>query len=510
MGAMRVCALIGLFCTILTWGMPVQAANEGRWWRGESEHFIVYGDLSQRQVVMSVEALEDFDFTLRALTGGVAGTAPSKFEVYLVRNRADLQLVSPRIGEDVAGFYRANLERSAAFLIDNNNQGFTRRELLQHEYAHHFMLQYFPYAYPRWYIEGWAEYVSTVEVRERRARVGVPSTRRTGEVLDYAWPPVEVFLAPERSDYRRDNFSEQFYALAGFAALYIANRPERMRGLDAYVRSLGEGQDAIAAFEPAFGVSPSEFYDELRAFRRDDVNLYVVHLPVATTSVQITRLPREFDNLLLPLARAEGNVADTDKESLANALENLAADSQGPTASLARARVAILRGRWPVARQLLEDALAGDEANAGARFLLARTIVNEALTSEPVAAGVALQEARRQLTRGFRQNPNHAPTLFLYAWIAAQNNQTPTESDLQVLARALELAPQVTSIRLFLARQLMRAGHFESAMAALRPIMYSPHGAESSEQARELFEVARRHELPPSDDGQAGDEQAAE
>jgi hypothetical protein len=95
------------------------------------------------------------------------------------------------------------------------------------------MLHYFPHAYPGWYIEGWAEYVSTIEFHGRSAHIGRPSRARSFWIASGDTTPILHLLAPERAVDREDaEFRAEFYATAWFAALYLANNDERRRGLD--------------------------------------------------------------------------------------------------------------------------------------------------------------------------------------------------------------------------------------------------------------------------------------
>ena len=55
---------------------------------------------------------------------------------------------------------------------------FTGQLVLFHEYAHHFMLQYAPAAYPAWYVEGFAEVVSTASFERKGANACLGVTQR--------------------------------------------------------------------------------------------------------------------------------------------------------------------------------------------------------------------------------------------------------------------------------------------------------------------------------------------
>lgn len=477
------CALLALACA------SPALAQDGRWLRAESANFIVYGDRDERQVRGAIQALEDFDATLRIMTGAAgvqAAEAEAKLEVYLVRNLAGLRQIRPDAPETLGGFYYSGAEQIAAFLIYDDIGASSRREILFHEYAHHFMLHYFPQAYPRWYVEGFAEYVSTVEFRGRRAIVGAPSEGRAYWVGEGRMLPIEQLLAPETV---RDTaqFRNEFYAHSWFAAMYVSNRSERLRGLQNYVAALGEGADSIEAFAPAFGITPEQFERELREFRRGRVAALSVQLPPDLARVSVTRMSRAANDLLLPLARVRAaGVHGEHAPALAAEIEQLATPhAADPLGQIALARAALLAEDHATARTRLEQILAADETHTEARYLLAELSLRDAVSYDAVV------EVRRQLARGFRHDPNHFPTLYLYASTFIGQAGGMSEEQLNVLARALELAPQAEHIRITLAQELMRANMNDSALVTLRPLLHAPHGGGYSERARELFEDAR-------------------
>lgn len=485
---------IALFCML--WATPA-AAQDGRWWRAESAHFIIYGDQGERQVRQAAQTLEDLHAVLLAVTGAQAIEAESKLEVFLVRNVMDLRAARPGTSEGVGGFYLSGAEQIAVFVRIDARGGLERNTVLFHEYAHHFMLHYFPAAYPRWYVEGFAEYVGATEFIGRRAHVGRPSAVRSDWLRYGGTFPIEHLLAPERVTRRSPEFSSQFYANAWFAAMYLANTPERMRGLNNYVALLGEGADPIEAFAQGFGITPAEFERELRVARGGRALVTVFDLGQPSAVIDTSRLPRAADDLLLPLVRLRTSAGELG-ESDAAALQRLAARAPAePMAQLLLARLAIRQGDSEAARGHVERLLANDENHAEARYLLASLILREAEKQSPQEAYDAVLQARRELVRGFRANPNHYPTLYLYASTFAGGAQPMSDEQLNVLARALELAPQSNTIRLLLVRELMVAGEFETAIVNLQPLLYDPHNPSAARHARAMLDAARRRGPPP-------------
>ena len=80
---------------------------------------------------------------------------------------------------------------------------FTPDLVLHHEYAHHFMLQYFPAIYPGWYTEGFAELIGSSKMMDDgRIGYGMPALHRGNDINAY-WAPLYRPLAattPEEWD----------------------------------------------------------------------------------------------------------------------------------------------------------------------------------------------------------------------------------------------------------------------------------------------------------------------
>ncbi|MBX9747028.1 MAG: hypothetical protein K2X34_09010 [Hyphomonadaceae bacterium] len=476
------------------------SAQDGRWWRAESENFIVYGDINERQVRDAAQALEDFDLVLRALMRLEQRESANKLEVFLVRNIRGLRVVAPQMSDSVGGFYIASGDTIAAFSRYDRELALDRRTILFHEYAHHFMLHYFPSAYPQWYVEGFADYVSTVEISRRRATIGRPSENRSSW-LNYGDDfPIEHLLTPQRAEERTGEFWALFYAHSWFAANYLSNTTERLRGLERYVALLGEGGDPIESFQPAFGITPEQFSEELEAFQEDGRSrLLHIDLPADLAPLTITRLPRAADDLLLPLARLRTSSAQVDEADTAEIVAAAQLHLNDPMARIVLARLAMRQGDNAGAREHLTALFAQAENHPEGRYLMAQIVLEGVSSMSGEEARAAIAEARRHLVRSFRQDPNYYPTLYLYAETFANEPFPMGDDQLNVLARALELAPQADHIRLLLARELIRSEEYDTAVAILRPILFSPHATDQSDYVRYLFDAARARTQPGQD-----------
>jgi tetratricopeptide (TPR) repeat protein len=221
------------------WVQPASA----EWRAYETPHFIVYSESATPKVDELATRLETYDKLMRMATG-TQEDDPVKVRIYEVE---DMDAVEKAIGEydsGVAGFYNSN--SLGPFLVTPRKTSrsiryFTPELVMQHEYAHHFMLQYFPTAYPSWYVEGFAELIgSSMPMPDGRIGYGMPAKHRGNQILN-DWVPLQELLTKEKVVYL-DTYG-QGWALTHF----LAFDTERSKQLRAYLTALREGKNRAEA-----------------------------------------------------------------------------------------------------------------------------------------------------------------------------------------------------------------------------------------------------------------------
>lgn len=475
--------------------------EDGRWLRAESPHFIVYSDGTDRELRDAVQHLENFDALLRQLLQPASDRASLKLEVYLLRSRSDLTRSLPEAGRSVAGYYAAQPGFIGAIALQGPRLRDFADEILLHEYAHHFMLNYFANAYPRWFVEGFAEFVATVEITDREVRLGAASAARVG-ILDANWPPMERVLDPGE----RDRVSMVgIYGVGWLATHYLIGTPGRLEQFGNYLVAMQSGADPVEAFEPAFGMTPRQFEFELLRYRRSGIQGFVLpRHDTPAAEVQVSRLSSAADELLpyvIQMRRAQRSESESEArraardreliERIRRAAERYPGD---PYARRALARAELLSGRFAEARALLAPMVGEGATDTEAMYLMGQSYVAEARAGETNAFTETAAPGRRYFARAFRIDSTHVPTLYAYAETYSATPGVMPDGPLDVLTQAHLLAPQVMEIRLRLGGELMRARRFDEAAPVLGPAAFSPHESALTRQARVLLEAARRGE----------------
>ena len=475
-------------------GLFAAAPASAEWRRAESPHFIVYSDISEARLREHVLLLENFDRLLRLMTSAGREAARTKLQIYIVENNRQLNVVRP-VGSDAGGFYTGGTDGIAAF-VDERTIG-SSPEVLLHEYAHHFMLQYAPGAYPAWYVEGFAEYFMTARFRPRGdIEVGNFSRSRGLMLTSFAWLDTDRVLF-ETASGLTDIGAGQYYAQSWLLVHYFFSDPARQAALSRYLRALAEGQYPQEALEPAIGMNAGQLHAALRAYARRGIPYRRLTPATSATpaTVTITSLPRSAEDLLLYQAALRVGIAEENRTSYLQRIRTAAARHEGdPYARRVLAHAELLYGDAAAAERLIEPLLAAGPADAELLYL--RGMRHFADAQKDIDRAANLRRARTWFSRAHRADENHFQSLFRYAQSFRDEPDYVSENNSNVLLLAHQLAPQVPEIRLEAAQVLLHRELYDQAEALLAPLAASQHDPGLAQAGRELLQRTRARGRP--------------
>ena len=166
---MRLKVLGAVLAVALSSARPAAA----EWRVYEARHFQIYSESGEAKATELAARLERYDKLMRMATG-IPDDNPAKVRIFEVASTDDIEKALGVSNTGIAGFYTSN--SFGPFLLtprktEEGGRYFTPLLVLQHEYAHHFMLQYFPATYPGWYVEGFAELIGSSTMEIGRAHV---------------------------------------------------------------------------------------------------------------------------------------------------------------------------------------------------------------------------------------------------------------------------------------------------------------------------------------------------
>ena len=370
----RVCGGLGLAIAIVL--AVAVAPAQAEWRRGESRHFIVYGNVSEGAMRSYVRKIERFDSVLRLSFPIRENATAPKLEVFLADGIDDMRVVNPSIGSSIGGFYSATDNRIFAIVDLDRSEG---DQTLFHEYAHHFMLANMPGAYPAWFVEGFAEFFSTADMDSDRVRLGLASEGRLYSLSgpSSGWVPMETVLG-SRTHQLRQGQGANYYAQAWALTSYLLSTPERRQQLALYLAAVMDGQDPVAALDGTINRTPDQLQSDVRRSLSRN-NFAIVPQTFAPADVQITTMPRGTADLIwldLRLARPLDDDARVDVVDQAKTLAARYPDQR--LAAIVLAKAEAQADNWSQVETVLELYVNAPVSDPEALWLVARAQLERA------------------------------------------------------------------------------------------------------------------------------------
>lgn len=468
------------------------AANaEAAWYKAETDRFVVYGEGREGEVRDYALKLQTFDAMLRLFHPSTLDTVPAtKVQVYLVDGLRDLRRMRPSLGAGVHGFYAASNEGVIAAVA--TERSLEADDVLFHEYAHHFMLENFPAAYPAWFVEGFAEYFMTAEITDEGVKVGGYNPQRAAAVFLARWLPwEEVFSKTTAETHRRDTAA--YYSQAWLLAHYMYSDRERAAQLDKAITAIAGGAPPVEAFQAATGMDSRELTRVLR--RYDKLQLYLVRDPLKTPpAMTVTRLQPSADEFLLDHVRLLfSRTGRLDQGFLDSVRRRAARLPDDPFAQRTLARAEYVMGDVAAGEAIMKAQLAARPDDLETVLLAGMGQVLAGLR-EPQNRQQRFRAGRPFLAKAYALDKRDFRPLYAYGLARSVEPEFPTDNDMTVLLEARALAPSVqeNSVRAGLA--LLKVGRKDDARKVLAAVINNPHGGGFAARARALLEGASESE----------------
>jgi tetratricopeptide (TPR) repeat protein len=497
---------------------PVHA----EWRKAETAHFIVYGDVSERTIRTYAQKAERFDSLLRAYYPIENEYEIPKLEIYIAEGRRDMERAYPGIPASIGGYYSPNSGRIHAVV---DTEALSGDVVLFHEYAHHFMFQMRSNAYPSWFVEGFAEYYATADIRPDRIQFGRHLPGRINSLSGGAntWAPMEDVLTWRYTASGRYRASS-YYAQAWAMTHYFMSTPERTRMLGQYLAAIVRGEESVAAMQAATGRTPAQLQNDVRLYVSGPINVLTPQIEIPEPAVTVSSLtPAEGDMAWLDLrldtepvkpeppdedgltrkseaqkAREAREEAEHRAELIRSAFAAAARRPGDRMAMLVEARAHRLSGDQDAAFDALEPLLGQDSADADALRLAGMLLLDLAETETDATAAAG----RRRAALGYLARAVDADPMDFRIYLGLNSARQglpgyPNDNDVTTLEMAaLALAPQSFEARLRLGQAYMVRSMNAEAVTVLQPVANSPHRSRYTRQARAMIAAARGEAAP--------------
>jgi tetratricopeptide (TPR) repeat protein len=450
-------------------GLP-QSAN-AEWVEASSDHFLVYGDISEQDARDYAERLERVDRLLRTITKApdTAAERANRVTVYVV---PDMETVERLYGgEGVGGFYRAHAQGSIAVTprsMKRLSQYMRPQEVLFHEYTHAILIGSSPVPYPKWLQEGFAEFFGTIEAKDNGNLIvgGLPLIRGFALAEQNQISAEELLTADQHK--LNDVDTSHLYARGWLLVHMLMLKKERDGQLDKYMQLVASGVPSLSAGKQAFGDLDRLDRDlkvYLRSSKFQSLEIPADKVSGGRASVRTLR-PCEAKIMPTRIRSAVGVNPKTASDVAADARRAAAGCDSDPFVQRTLAETEFDAKNDQASMTAADRALAADSNNIMAMVYKGRVY----------ARAKNWAEARRWFIRANRAEPNYALPLVLYFDSYVRAGQAPTPSATNGLLRALVLVPNDPTVRIRVVRAMVNSGDLATAKVALAPLAYGTHG----------------------------------
>lgn len=477
---------------LVTWllvllGLCLAEPLHAQWKVAETTHFRLHGAMDSPALVERAALLEDFHGLLVRATGRRLPADAPPLDVFLVDRISDMA-PSQKLPPDAAGYYLADSGRISAVALartPDGAPGLSAQELLLHEYAHHFMLGAGRFAYPAWYVEGFAEYFATAGFAVQQVRLGQASAARRVALDTGRWLPMQRLLARE-PEFSHGGDAAMFYAQSWLLTHYLFRTPALREGFAAYLKAQAAGADPVAAFRTHIDSDLDGFEGKLRRYLRSRATYTSFDRPAGTPeAVRLTELSADASRLLPVLVGLEHAGRAGSAVPTIDLVRRLTGPD--PVDPFARRTLALaeLEGGSPSAAARLLDGLLAEMPDDPDLLRWRAQAARADRTAESWTTAMAL------LGQAMAVAPSDWRVLHAYARLQRTGSGALPDNALNALLKAHALAPQVSEIVLDTALALSQAGRLAEAADVLEPLAWAPHGGPAAEIAQRMLARAR-------------------
>jgi hypothetical protein len=360
------------------------------------------------------------------------------------------------------------------------------------------------FGYPAWYNEGLVEFLSTATLENERLSVGdIPVGRARS--LAFGVPLSVERVLTAREVLRWSSRPLQMFYAQSWALMHllvhgadVGNSFEPTQ-IVAYLEAVAAGASEADACERAFGVSLNDLdraLSEYIAAGKFSVRKYSsAKLPGKPSPLSAgVAVPRS--TLLYELSGLARAGAET-QHLAARLLRDSVADDPSNLRAVAMLALLSLRAGEPAPSQRLEPASPADSDDATLLAILGNLRLERARQGGSAAAGEHVARARALYERSLALEPAGVRAAAGLGLTYAMAGPEALARGIEVLERAIALAPASSALRLQLAELYLRAERQQAAEAMLRSVMQQPHAGGDGEPLERLNQLLGEAGLAP-------------
>lgn len=239
------------------------------WHEYRTTNFLAYSDQQPKRAREILSRLEVFRRVVFLITGLTEFPEDNRLVVVLFADDELFEKISP--DGDYAGFYLPT-KAGPRMIVGPYRADRNRAHVLFHEYVHHLFRRYSQFDYPRWYAEGFAEFLANTDIEKHNIKVGaVPQAYENA--LPYL-APVKIESVLALSDQiGSGRAAGHFYYTSWLLTHYLQMRGSEKKStykaqLANYIVAYNNGTPSLEAFQSNFEESLQVLNRRLDRYRR--------------------------------------------------------------------------------------------------------------------------------------------------------------------------------------------------------------------------------------------------
>lgn len=460
---------------------PVEAA----WQKASTKHFVIYADMPAEELRDYATKLEKFDAAAR-IVRSMPDPEPgdgNRVHVYVVPSLLDVNRTLGAADAGVGGYYMGLVTGPIIITPKKARQVLDYRKLppetvFFHEYTHHLMLQNTNKPMPMWLTEGFAEFLANpIFNDDGSVSLGTPATHRAGTLIKGRWAPMADLLSGNMITLGYAGFSHQNYAQGWLLNHYLAFEPSRRGQIDAYVKRIEKGENALDAARAVFG-DLGQLEGQLRAWLRQErlPSLRIDASKLNVPPVKVEPMSAAASDIMMQRIYSFTNYGASSKKRVLDHVRGVAARASGdPYVVRTLAKVEYDNRNFAEAEKAADLALKLDPQATEPMMLKGRALLGRARkANDPNLA----KEARNWFIKANRADKEDPEPLYLYYRSFRDLNQPVPASALEGLKYAAILAPRDFTLQVRLTREYLLQNKLAEAKEAIRSLAFLPHAGQ--------------------------------
>lgn len=467
------------------------SAAPAAWQVAKSKHFIIYADDRPKTVQDFATKLERFDQAARVLLkmdDPPVGDG-NRVTVFVVPTDDEVRRLAGDTTGFLQGFYRGRVEGSVVYVPKKSDfdGGIGANPILYHEYSHHLMMQQLDQPYPEWYVEGFAEFMSTPRF-EKDGSVGLGAApKHRAYSLFNKTLPVEALFTSDVTKLSADQ-RETLYGRAWLLTHFLIMDEARKGQLTAYVQALSKGQPGLEAARATFG-DFKQLEKDLQAYLNRSRIMYfqIPGSKVQPGPIEVQPLSAGAAEIMPVRWRLKNGVARSEREKVAGQARLIQA--RYPGAGLVETTLAeaeLDAGHYEAAEAAADRAIKAYPKGTEPLIMKGRALLERAALGEGDQSAL-FAEARRTFIAANKLDAEDPEPLLDYYQAFLREGVRPTPNAIDALHYASNLAPQDVGVRMNSALAYLKEGKTKEARETLMPVAYSPHAGPASAAARRMI-----------------------